>query len=510
MDARYNVLVEFAHQHLDFQRAELESVLGMYEISIGTSDDDECCTIPLPGETTELSSSSQGGTRPFLILSFSPNIIGSKISVDNTTTASTTQQPSIKTIADILERCTLVRSVMELWGTGSTIESCVSSIKQRLKRAPTTTPDEQYTTSLVGQRIRQKQQDDCRTWKSSIHTLGSKYTREEQDEMRSNFRFLSFRGKVQMKDPDDEYLLIRELELDSMGGPVYPRFGLNRKMIPENDARPPIGAYFGRVLGGTRSTKGRGGVQQYSLKNRPYLGPTSMDAELSLVMTNLGRVDRHSFCFDPFAGTGSLLLTCALRGAYCFGTDIDLRVLRGRGAKENVAQNFRHYNLARPELVRSDNSIYHRHYRCDAPLYDSIICDPPYGIRAGARQSGSKLASPRPVLEEHRHDHIAQTRPYSVSDVMADLMDVAARTLVLQGRLVYIIPSMTDFDVNEDLPRHECLKLEHVCYQPLSAELGRRIITMVKTSEYDTSRQEDYMLQVWKNGPASAEKCANI
>ena len=143
-------------------------------------------------------------------------------------------------------------------------------------------------------------------------------------------------------------------------------------------------------------------------------------------------------------------------------------------------------------------------------MYQNIICDPPYGIRAGARKTGSRLDTPRPILDEHRHDHIAQTKPYPVSDVMADLLDVSARTLVLGGRLVYIIPSMTDFDPLTDLPRHDCLECIHICYQPLQTNLGRRVVTMKKIRDYDESLRSKYLSGTWVNGPESAEKCANI
>jgi tRNA (guanine10-N2)-methyltransferase len=93
---------------------------------------------------------------------------------------------------------------------------------------------------------------------------------------------------------------------------------------------------------------------------------------------------------------------------------------------------------------------------------------------------------------------------------MADLLDVAARTLVMGGRLVYIIPSFRDFNPDTDLPRHECLESIHSCYQPFSPELGRRIVVMKKTSSYDPSQRPNYMENVWLNGIESAEKCINI
>lgn len=93
---------------------------------------------------------------------------------------------------------------------------------------------------------------------------------------------------------------------------------------------------------------------------------------------------------------------------------------------------------------------------------------------------------------------------------MADLLNVAACTLVLGGRLVYIIPSFMDFDEETDLPRHDCLQTLHICYQPLSAELGRRMVVMEKINEYNPNKRSEYLQAVWKHGSESAEKCANI
>ncbi|KAL7445055.1 hypothetical protein ACHAXM_009746 [Skeletonema potamos] len=487
----YLLLIEFVHRHLGFHDAELESILEMSGIKVGV----DCHFKPLPNDEA-----NSQFVRPFRILTFPWSAIGSKFSV------STDEEETGKKKIDLvssLARCTLIRSVVELWGAGSSIDHCVKVIQ-----------DGNYQKRhQLGKHLGDaatKYED--RTFKITIHTLGSTYTREEQNNMRSQFSFLNFPGHVQMKNPNDEYLFIREVELDDRGGAIYPRHsGENREIIPENDARPPLGCYFGRVLGVGRNWRGSGRLEQYSLKKRAYLGPTSMDSELSLIMTNLAQVKKGSVAFDPFVGTGSILLTAALRGAYVFGTDIDLRVLRGRSETENIVSNFSQYGLPPPELVRSDNAIYHRHFRKHLPLFDSIVTDPPYGIRAGARKSGSrKEGEVRPILDEHRHDHIAQTRPYVVSDVMSDLLNVAAMTLRLGGRLCYVIPSMQDFNEIEDLPRHECLRLVSVCYQPLQTELGRRTVTMEKVMEYEESKRDEYVKNTWVNGPESADKVANI
>jgi len=486
----YLLLIEFVHRHLGFHDAELESILEMNGIKLGV----DCHYKALPNSGVD-----SKFVRPFRILSFPWSSIGSKFSIYTDAEGKGKKKTDLVTS---LARCTLIRSVIELWGAASTIEDCVKVTKDKnfQKR--------HQQGEHLGDAAT-KYED--RTFKITIHTLGSTYTREEQNVMRSQFSFLDFPGAVQMKNPSDEYLFIREVELDDKGGAIYPRHsGENREIIPENDARPPLGCYFGRVLGVGRNWRGSGRLEQYSLKKRAYLGPTSMDSELSLIMTNLAQVKNGSFAFDPFVGTGSILLTAALRGAYAFGTDIDLRVLRGRSQTENIVTNFSQYGLPPPELVRSDNAIYHRHFRKHLPLFDAIVTDPPYGIRAGARKSGSRKEEVRPVLDEHRHDHIAQTRPYVVSDVMSDLLNVAAMTLRMGGRLCYVIPSMQDFNESEDLPRHDCLRLVSVCYQPLQTELGRRTVTMEKVREYEDDKRDEYIQNTWVNGPESADKVANI
>lgn len=78
----------------------------------------------------------------------------------------------------------------------------------------------------------------------------------------------------------------------------------------------PFCFYVGRwIANGNRPL-----VAQYDLKKRNYLGTTSMDAELSLVMANMALVRQGSFVLDPFVGTGSFLVSCSHFGAYSIGS----------------------------------------------------------------------------------------------------------------------------------------------------------------------------------------------
>jgi tRNA (guanine10-N2)-methyltransferase len=277
----YLLLIEFVHKHIDFHDAELNAIIEMNDIKVGA----DCQFLPIPNSAADSTRSVPQSKRPFRIISFSWDSIGSKFAVCDEEDNSNSKVINLVTS---LARCTLVRSVVELWGYGPQIADCVKSVQsgQGLER-------HKMGKHLHSSGTASAKSFESRSWKVTIHTLGSTYNRDEQHEMRSKFAFLELPGPVQMENPDDEYLFIREVELDSAGGAVYPRHSEKKELIPENDARPPLACYFGRILGNTtlgRNWRGGNRLEQYSLKKRLYLGPTSMDSELSLIMTNLAQV----------------------------------------------------------------------------------------------------------------------------------------------------------------------------------------------------------------------------
>jgi tRNA (guanine10-N2)-methyltransferase len=571
LSQHYCVLIEFVYKHLDFQLAELQSILEVHGIQMGSS---QCQVLPLPlpenyhttivQKTTHIrqqqneqheEKDSRPYHRAFTILAFpwEDALRLSGIQQDQSQKEIQPLQhqfdPKIPSkskmkdlsIAEILYKCTLIRSVLELWGYSPiSLRDCAHRSYQWLQQTTNSTNQSSYQQSILYPYIVDK------PWRFNIHTIGTSIkSREEQDLIRKAFHETldTFDGPVNLNEPTNDFLLIREIELDSNGSPLLLVEGSNsyddsnNKQKDRDYCTDAIGYYFGRVLGGYRHKDKSRGMDKFSLKKRPYLGPTSMDAELSFVMTSLGLVRTGSIVLDPFVGTGSILLSCSMRGAYCVGTDIDIRVIRGKGGDQTVWNNFDFYGLPRPEIVRSDNALYQRHFRhhhatdtqtkttttttttttatattanFTEPLYDAIVTDPPYGIRAGARKSGSKKGLERTILDDYRHDHIAQTKVYPVEDVMSDLVDIAAQTLVLGGRLVYIIPSFEDFDPTTDLPQHDCLQLLHSCYQSFGNGLGRRIVVMKKICHYDLLKQTQYKQRIWKYGPESANKCANL
>ena len=251
-----------------------------------------------------------------------------------------------------------------------------------------------------------------------------------------------------------------------------------------------------------------------SLKQRNYLGPTSMDVQLSFVMAHQGLVQSGSVVMDPFVGTGSLLVACAARGAaLTIGTDIDVRVLKGmnriaRETNSNIFTNFQQYALPPPCILRADNSKRGNVFRSAAggtsssgtntkrlPFLDAIVCDPPYGVRAGAKKCGTlkKRKQPNVDLEYNGREHVTMTQKYETEDVMLDLLDMASSMLVMGGRLVYLLPCLSDFNSEEELPIHPCLKLIANSEQMLSKFWSRRLVTMEKVQEYDLTKVDEYV-----------------
>jgi tRNA (guanine10-N2)-methyltransferase len=114
--------------------------------------------------------------------------------------------------------------------------------------------------------------------------------------------------------------------------------------------------------------------------------------------------------------------------------------------KRDIFENFKTYGLDRPELVRLDNHLLDRHVMTSREtntavsssvnasriegFYESIVTDPPYGIRAGAKKSGNPQKQNK-VTDELRAGHIPSTQHYPVNEVMLDLLHAAARLLVM-------------------------------------------------------------------------------
>lgn len=367
--------------------------------------------------------------------------------------------PSEEIARNIANRSILVKGIYELWGYGSTYEELEKSINEY--------PEDRKSPYLAADN----------TFRIVVDTFGKTLTFQEQNERIRALEYIPFQGKVNLRNPDHKFRLMETDDWDSKNG------------------LPPIvqkTIFLGREVGAADRTL----LPTYQLKSRNYLGPTAMDAEMAFLMANQGLAQSGKFVYDPFVGTGSIIIAAAHFGAMTMGADIDIRVVRdGKGPDRNVWSNFKQYGLPMPSLIRADNNL--PAWRPGLKeVFDAIICDPPYGVRAGGRKSGGRkllkgAVGPYTVPDEKRYNHIPSTAPYSLTECMHDLLDTAAKMLVMSGRLVYFYPVVREDTFTEvKFPEHPCFTQVACCEQILSLRYSRHLVTMVKTRCYSEEIEE--------------------
>ena len=104
---------------------------------------------------------------------------------------------------------------------------------------------------------------------------------------------------------------------------------------------------------------------------RPGFFPVSVKPKLARVLVNLSGVLKGKI-WDPFCGTGGILLEAAMVNLETEGTDIDINMVRA--AKEN----FKHYKVEGTFSVADS--------RTTIKACDAIVTDPPYGRRASLKK----------------------------------------------------------------------------------------------------------------------------
>ncbi|KAJ4953716.1 hypothetical protein NE237_030548 [Protea cynaroides] len=362
--------------------------------------------------------------------------------------------PSEDIARKIANRSILVKGIYELWGEGSSYEELEVAIKNH--------PDDRKLPYLTQQS----------TFRITVDSFGKAISFQEQNERIKGLAYIPFKGRVNLRNPDHKFWLMETDDYGSQNG-----------LPPVVERR----IFFGREVGAAD----RKLLPTYQLKSRTYLGPTAMDAEMAFLMANQALAMPGKLVYDPFVGTGSILVAAAHFGAMTMGADIDIRVVRdGRGPDCNVWSNFKQYGLPMPiSLLRADNNL--PPWRPGLKeVFDAIICDPPYGVRAGGRKSGGRkllkgAVDPYTVPEEKRTDHIPSTAAYSLVECIHDLLDLASRMLVMGGRLVFFYPVLReDGSSDAQFPEHPCFKLIAACEQILSLRYSRVLLTMVKTAPY--------------------------
>lgn len=250
--------------------------------------------------------------------------------------------------------------------------------------------------------------------------------------------------------------------------------------------------YFGRLL---EEGSARPLVNVFDVKKRKYYGNTSMEAEVSLLMANQTLASPGKLMYDPFMGTGSMAYPIAHFGSLVFGSDIDGRQMRGKqGAKAEpgVFRAAKQYGVDGRILDLATFDVTHNPWRI-GEIFDAIITDPPYGVRAGAKRLGRKRElseRQKELCKEHRENprpddtpYIPPTKPYELSHLVEDLVLFARYILKPNGRLVFFLPTVTDEYEEVDINTMLCEGMEVVANSLQDfGSWGRRLITIKKVT----------------------------
>ncbi|XP_071451076.1 tRNA (guanine(10)-N(2))-methyltransferase homolog [Hetaerina americana] len=371
--------------------------------------------------------------------------------------------PSEESVKLLASRSVSLRCAIELWGRAKTRDGLHKEMKAF--------PHEQMS-PYFGPNT---------SFRVKVETFCKTISQKEKVEKIEEFNYLPIEGPVNLSNPDVVLHLIEY-------------YGLEPNNIPEK----PYDLFFGRwVCDGRRDL-----ICKLSLKKRRFIGNTSMDSQLSILMANQGRVMPADLVLDPFVGTGSLLVAAGQFGGFVWGTDIDFLMLHGktrpsritqkkREVGESVEANMDQYNCLDKylDVIVADSAL--PLWRSSLVL-DAIITDPPYGIREAAERIG-RAVKPGEEDEEYRISeehllagHVPSKVVYSLKQIFHDLLRFAAHHLKLGGRLVFWIPIIrSDYrdGSEEDLPKHKCLTLVANSEQVLSAHSSRRLLTYEKTAE---------------------------
>lgn len=405
----------FAHEHVDFRLAEMESIFDMFDINLATV--------------------AKSMEHPYWIVDL----------------------PDENAAYKITSRAVSLRFCLELWAQGKQNEDLHRSLRAH---------SAENSDAIAG---------DGRSFKIVVETFCKHFSQREKVDKIESFSYLPLEGPVKLKDPDITLYYIEY-------------YGLNPNDIPER----PYEHFFGRwIADGQREL-----IQRLSLKSRKFIGNTSMDPQLSLIMANQAQVRKGDLVYDPFVGTGSLLIAASHFGGYTFGTDIDYLMLHGRTRPtrisqktrekdESIAANMHQYGMSSYyiDVVVADFSypLWRPNLRIDA-----IITDPPYGIREATERIGTMKMNP--VIEEHQAtSHIPSKIDYGLNQIFKDLLCFSARHLKLDGRLVCWYPLFRDQYTEDQLPAHPCLELVANSEQILSNYTSRRLLTYKKIKEPETS-----------------------
>lgn len=118
--------------------------------------------------------------------------------------------------------------------------------------------------------------------------------------------------------------------------------------------------------------------------------------------------------------------------------------------------------------------------------FDAIVCDPPYGVKAGSKKTKSNdkasgMESKWKINNEHTIGIFTKKQNYGVNEIFYKLLMIASYLLKKGGRLVFLFHTDIEYDPEHNkIPTHPCFELVHSCENPLMRKRSRHSVKMIK------------------------------
>ncbi|KAF8627791.1 hypothetical protein AX15_004218 [Amanita polypyramis BW_CC] len=356
----------------------------------------------------------------------------------------------------LARRCILIKAVYEYYGQGSTYEQLHEANRANRPLWERYIPDTPF--------------------KFVVTAYNHSIPQKRQKEVVESFSYMDFLGRIDMRNPEIVLGCFEE----------YPDKHGTTRAKHEGDGSF-LQVYFGRLI---EEGTARQLISHFDVKKRSYYGNTSMESEISLLMINQTLAAPGKVIYDPFVGTGSMVYPAAHFGAFVFGSDIDGRQMRGKGKPPGIIRAAAQYGTSSRVLDLCTFDVTQYPWRL-GELFDAIVTDPPYGVRAGAKRLGRKRelspAQYTAYLEHQRsprpddQPYIPPTKPYELSILVADLAIFARYMLKPNGRLVFFLPTVIDDYEEIDINGMLCDGMEVIANSLQDfGSWGRRLVTIKK------------------------------
>ncbi|MEM3641561.1 MAG: DNA methyltransferase [Candidatus Bathyarchaeia archaeon] len=167
-------------------------------------------------------------------------------------------------------------------------------------------------------------------------------------------------------------------------------------------------------------------------KKKPFFHPSAMPPKLARCMVNLAKPKVGDLIFDPFCGTGGILIEAALMGCRVLGMDIQRRMIRGS------LKNFAFFGIKPEGLIVADAR--------NPPVknVDCVVADPPYGRSATTFKRTTKqiikdcLEAVHGMLSKRSRICVAAPKTIGISQI-----GTALGYKHVESHLVYVHRSLT-------------------------------------------------------------------